>query len=59
VQEWKERRQDGGLIPILSLIYRLGLGEGGATLPETLKDRVFLDGLLSVWHGSTAYGESQ
>jgi protease IV len=54
VIEWKPEKSRTGLFFINSLAQSLGLPEySGDLLRELGADRIFLDGLLSVWHPDT------
>jgi protease IV len=55
VVEWKPERSRSGLLFINSLAKSLGLPEYSGDLIHQLgADRIFLDGLLSVWHPEAA-----
>jgi protease-4 len=50
VIEWKRRSSEGGWL-LSSAARWLGLPDAGILLGRAVGDRVFLDGLVSVWHG--------
>ena len=59
IVDWKPKRESGSLLfgntALGWLADQLGLGTNRpeAMIPEELHKRLFLDGLLSIWHGET------
>jgi len=52
VVEWKKEEPATGLLSSVAIARWLGLDLSQKTALETLQQRLFLDGLISVWHGA-------
>ena len=51
---WERRQERGGLLPLTAIAARiaagLGLASPGGAVADALEQRLFLDGLISLWH---------
>lgn len=52
---WEPRRDTSGWLSINALVGGLGVEAAYAPIAETLRNRLFLDGLVSLWHAETSF----